>query len=124
MQEQEQDNPGSQPTGREVKYRILEKGDALGALIEEDTCRPHAVHVQHNRKIVLDHRRNLFVDVRQELGLYVFLWPEDGEQKHDALFLSELSKFKDLCDLTLKQLVYQLSAIKHLPLANRVKTKP
>lgn len=44
--------------------------------------------------------------------MYAFLWDDLSDQENESFYLTELSKFKDNCDLAIKSTVYDLSSVK------------
>lgn len=93
-------------------------------MIDDEQMKPQVITTDNCRKIVIDHNRDLYVDVDQELKLYVFIWNELNVELNESFFLTELSKFKDICDSALKKTIVDLSYISNLPLKYRTKVKP
>ncbi|EAR99341.2 hypothetical protein TTHERM_00131090 (macronuclear) [Tetrahymena thermophila SB210] len=110
---------------KKFRFPVLRKHQITSGIIEEKNqfIRPHTITTDNCKIVVIDHKRDLFVDVGQELKLLVFLWPERGDNQNEIHFYEELSKFKDLCDDALKSMVLDLSRVRSLPLSYRPKLK-
>lgn len=110
------------------KFRlpVMKRGEISEGIFEEKAggfVRPHTLIKNSFKAIVIDHARDLFVDVEQDINLLLFLWPERGDNSNEVHFYQELARFKDLCDDALKGLILDLSVVRALPLSYRPKLK-
>lgn len=75
----------------------------------------------------MEHNQDLFVDIEHERKLLVLIWAKQIDSKSklktENYFVEELNKFRDKCDQTLKETLFQLSVIPNFPMANRPKYK-
>lgn len=60
------------------RFPALRKHDKTFALVQQrgSFARPHLIKTDVCKVIVIDHKRDLFVDVSHELKLLMFFWPE------------------------------------------------
>lgn len=63
------------------RFPVLRKHEIQTGIIEEkgNFLRPHTITNDSCKIIVIDHKRDLFADVEQDIKLSVFLWPERGD---------------------------------------------
>lgn len=107
------------------RFPVLRKYDFTTGVVEDKSTfmRPHSITTDSCKIIVIDHKRDLFVDVDQELKLLVFLWSDRNDNLNDLYFYQELSNFKEKCDDALKSMILDLSKVRSLPISYKPKLK-
>ncbi|KAM3140298.1 hypothetical protein pb186bvf_007654 [Paramecium bursaria] len=110
---------------KKVSYPILEKFNNIEGTLNSNDFTPQVIIHDQGRKTVIEHNQDLFVDIEHEKKLIVFVWDKQMNSKSkvrtESIFVEELNKFRDLCDQSLKETIFQLSVIPNFPMENRPK---
>ncbi|CAD8142519.1 unnamed protein product [Paramecium octaurelia] len=112
---------------KKITFPILEKCMIVDGILNNNDLTPLVVKWNQGRKTVIEHERDLFVDIEQEKRLLTFIWDKQLDIKmklrSENIFVEELNKFRDECELELKETLFQLSTIPNFPMENRPKYK-